>query len=70
MTKVDTILRRGNVVNVLTRSIDRFDIGIKNGRIVIGATDATTIIDLDGSYVSPGFIDAHMHVESTMLPPN
>jgi adenine deaminase len=69
MTKVDTILRGGNVVNVLTRTIDRFDIGIKNGRIVLGAIDATTIIDLDGSYISPGFIDAHMHVESTMLPP-
>ncbi len=69
MTKVDTILRGCKLVNVQSRDIDSIDVGIKDKRIVLGAETAETIIDLDGAYVSPGFIDAHMHVESTMLPP-
>ncbi|MBL6997693.1 MAG: adenine deaminase [Phycisphaerales bacterium] len=69
MTIVDTILRGGKLVNVQARTIDQVDVGIKDGRVILGATDATAIIDLNGSYISPGFIDAHMHVESTMLPP-
>jgi adenine deaminase len=69
MSKVDTILRGGQVVNVQTRTIEQIDIGIANGKVVLGATDAKQVIDLDGAYVAPGFIDAHMHVESTMLPP-
>lgn len=69
MSKVDTILRGGQIINVHTRAIEQIDIGIADGKIVLGATDATQLIDLEGSYVAPGFIDAHMHVESTMLPP-
>tara|TARA_X000001036_G_scaffold78270_1_gene69961 strand:- start:4138 stop:5796 length:1659 start_codon:yes stop_codon:yes gene_type:complete len=69
MTKIDKILRGGNVINVQTRSIDQIDIGIDKGKIVLGATDAHEVIDLKGAFIAPGFIDAHMHVESTMLPP-
>jgi len=66
----DILLRGGRIINVLDRTIDHVDIGIIGNRILLGATTAKTIIDLDGSFVSPGFIDAHMHVESTMLPPS
>ncbi len=69
MKKVDTLLRGGQVINVRNRSIEHIDIGILDGKIVLGATEAETIIDVNGSYIAPGFIDAHMHVESTMLPP-
>jgi adenine deaminase len=70
MSKVDTLLRGGRVINVQSRSIEVVDIGISNGRIVLGASDAHCIVDVNGAFVSPGFIDAHMHVESTMLPPS
>ena len=69
MTIVDTILRGGKVINVQTRSIEYIDVGIKDGIIVFDATEAQEIIDVNGAYIAPGFIDAHMHVESTMLPP-
>ena len=70
MSQADFILRGGQVINVCTRSIETIDIGILGGRITFDATDAKVILELDGAYVSPGFIDAHMHVESTMLPPS
>jgi adenine deaminase len=69
MTTVDTILRGGKIINVLTRSVESIDVGIKDGKIVLGATKAQEVIDVNGAFVAPGFIDAHMHVESTMLPP-
>ncbi len=70
MTEVDTILRGGQIVNVQTRSINAMDIGIKDGLFVLQPSSAKTIIELNGAFVAPGFIDAHMHVESTMLPPS
>ena len=69
MKIADTILRGGKVINVKTRSIEHIDIGILNGKIILAATDAKSVIQVDGSFIAPGFIDAHMHVESTMLPP-
>ena len=69
MSTVDTILRGGQVVNVQSRSIEKMDVGIMGGKLVLNATDASTIINVEGAYIAPGFIDAHMHVESTMLPP-
>ncbi len=60
------------VVNVFSLTIDQANIAIRNGRIAgIGPyTNAHNTIDLKGSFVAPGFIDAHMHVESTFLPPS
>ncbi|HIN09099.1 MAG TPA: adenine deaminase, partial [Phycisphaerales bacterium] len=66
----DILLQGGRVIDVESRSVDKIDIGIVGDRIVLGAVDGKKIIDLEDAYVSPGFIDAHMHVESTMLPPS
>ncbi len=60
----------GRVINVTTRSIEQTNVGIVEDRLVVGAVDGREVIDLEGAFVSPGFIDAHMHVESTMLPPS
>jgi adenine deaminase len=64
-------LRGGRVVNVFTREIIPGDVTIHNGRIAcVGPQrDAAEIIDADGLTVLPGFIDAHMHIESTMTRP-
>ena len=69
MTAVDVILRGGQVVNVQSRTIDRIDVGIKDDKFFFGAMESQNLIDVNGAYLAPGFIDAHMHVESTMLPP-
>lgn len=67
----DLILRNGNVVNVFTREIENQPIAVFGGRIASVGVDceARDEVDLDDAYVAPGLIDAHMHVESTMLLP-
>jgi adenine deaminase len=72
----DTLILSASVVNVLTREVLEEDIALKNGRIA--AVDegldklkgkATRIVNADGMYAVPGFIDAHLHIESSMLSP-
>ena len=46
------------------------DIAIAQTRIVgLGDYEADEVIDLEGSYVAPGLIDAHVHIESSLVPP-
>lgn len=70
----DLVIRNARVVNVHTREIlDHAGIAIAGKRIAyVGACDHligenTQVIDAQHDYVLPGFIDAHMHVESSML---
>lgn len=69
-----TLLKNGNVINVFTEEIEKTDVLIENGKIIgVGNyTDETAenIIDLTGKFVCPGFIDGHIHIESTMLTPS
>ena len=69
----DTVLIKGSVVNVITREIYKADIAIK-GKYILLVGDCrdligpkTMVIDVEGRYLSPGFIDSHMHFESSML---
>ncbi len=69
----DMVLHNGKVVNVLTREIYDADIAIR-GKYILLVGDSkdligpkTTVIDVSGKYLSPGFIDSHMHFESSML---
>ncbi|AQY51499.1 adenine deaminase [Listeria weihenstephanensis FSL R9-0317] len=68
----DVIIKNGRIVNVFSGEIMEGDIAIKSGYIVgIGDFDeAAEIIDAKGQYIVPGFIDAHVHVESAMVPPS
>lgn len=74
-TKVhaDTVLTNGKVVNVLTREIYKADLAIKDKYVLLVGDckdligPETTVIDVEGRYLSPGFIDSHMHFESSML---
>lgn len=70
----DTVIRGGKLVNVCTAEIQEgVDIAITEGRIaLVGDASAcigehTEIIDATGQYVSPGFLDGHIHIESSML---
>lgn len=69
-TKADIVLKNGAFVNTLTGKTERGDIAITADRIVgIGAYEGRTEIDVSGKYVLPGYIDGHVHIESSMLSP-
>ena len=64
----DTVVRGGRVLCVFTREWLDADVAIVDGVIAgIGEYDGTEVIDATGRYVVPGFIDAHMHLESVKL---
>ncbi|WP_195604235.1 adenine deaminase [Clostridium tyrobutyricum] len=69
--KADIVLKGGNVVNVFTEEIIKEDVAIVEDTIVgVGDYEGKREIDCTGKYIVPGFIDAHMHIESTMVMPN
>jgi adenine deaminase len=64
----DLVLKNARVVNVISHEINEGDIAIAGERIAgIGVYQAEKTIDLKGRYVCPGFIDAHVHIESSLL---
>lgn len=71
----DVIVRNGRLVNVHTGEImPGTDLVIAEGRIVrftdtgeVSAGEATEEIDADGQYLAPGFLDTHVHYESSMV---
>lgn len=67
------LLYGGTVVNVFTGELERADVLIEDERIIgVGAytaQDADEAVCVEGKYVCPGFIDGHIHIESTMLTP-
>lgn len=64
------VLKNGKIVNVFSHEIVEADIAIHNGKIVgIGSYEGIEEIDLEGKFVSPGFIDSHVHIESSMVTP-
>ena len=67
----DLVIRGGSVFNVFTGETERADVAVADGVIVgIGrGYAAKTEYDAAGKVLLPGFTDAHMHVESTMLTP-
>lgn len=76
---MDTVIRNVNLINVFTAEIYTADIGIKDN--VFGAVaryekgqplfkiDGKYEIDAAGMYAAPGFIDCHVHIESSMMTP-
>jgi adenine deaminase len=67
----DIVLSGGLIVNVFTGELQRGDLGISSGRIVgVGAYKAAETIDVSGKYLSPGFIESHIHIESSGLVPS
>lgn len=69
--KADLVIKNAKVVNVLSEEIYDADIAICDGIIAGVATGYTgeKEIDVKGAYVSPSFIDGHVHIESSMLMP-
>ena len=68
----DIVIKNVNVVNVLSEEIYKADVAIKDG-IIAGVGDnynGEKEIDASGKYLSPSFIDGHVHIESSMLLPS
>lgn len=67
----DLLLRGGRLLNLLSGTIEDADIAIFGERIAgIGpGYRARQTVDLNGAYVSPGLIDAHVHIESSLCTP-
>ena len=66
----ELVLKDAKIVNVFTEEIIRGDIAIQDGMIVgIGSFHGKEERNLSGKYVCPGFIDSHLHLESTLVTP-
>ena len=66
---VDLVLRNARIVNVFSAEVYESDVAISRSRIVgLGpGYEGKKQIDLAGAYLAPGFIDAHVHIESSMI---
>ena len=71
LEKADLVIKNANIVNVLSEEIHKGDIAICDGVIAgIGENySGEKEIDINGAYVTPSFIDGHVHLESTMMLP-
>ncbi len=74
----DLIIRNGRLVNVNTLRIqDGIDVAVRHGFIAlvgdashVKADENTRVVDAHGRFLAPGFIDSHMHIESSMVDPH
>ena len=68
--RADLVLKNARVVNVFTKEIEEGDVAICDGFVAgIGQYQGEKEIDLQGKIVCPGFIDGHIHIESSMISP-
>lgn len=68
--KADVVLKNGKVLNVFTEEVITADVAICGDTIVgVGDYEGEREIDCTGKYLVPGFLDAHMHIESGMVAP-
>src|SRR6266446_8039224 len=64
----DLVLAGGKVLSVFTKEWLEVDVAIKDGHVVgLGSYQGRERMDVAGRYLVPGFIDAHMHIESSKL---
>ena len=68
--KADLVLKNATYVNVFSGELDTCDIAVAEGLIVgMGSYAGFTEVDMTGKIVCPGFIDAHIHLESSLVTP-
>lgn len=75
-SKADIVLKNCNLVNVYSREIiSKIQVAIKKDRIAYVGLDAshtigekTGVIDLQNKYITPGFVDSHIHIDQYVLP--
>lgn len=68
--KAELVLKDAFIINVFTQTIEKKDVAINDDVIVgIGKYEGKQEIDCKGLFVVPGFIDSHVHIESSMVTP-
>ena len=68
--KADLVLKNATYVNVFSNELCQGDIAVAEGLIVgMGEYSGTTEVDVSGKIVLPGFVDAHIHLESSLVSP-
>ncbi len=66
----DVVIKNCKVVNVYSGEITEGDIAISDGYIAgVGAYEGKEVVDAKGGFAVPGFIDSHIHIESSYLSP-
>lgn len=66
----DVVIKNCKIVNVFSGKIVEGDIALCGGQIAgIGQYDGEKVIDAQGRYAAPGFIDSHIHIESSYVSP-
>ena len=69
-SKASLVLKHARVVNVFTETLAEADVAIEGGFIVgVGSYDGAEEVDLGGMILCPGFMDGHIHLESSMVSP-
>jgi adenine deaminase len=71
LARADLVLKGGRIFDLVTGELTRSDVAIANDRIVGTHGDYRGAVEIDvaGKVVVPGFIDAHLHVESSLVTP-
>lgn len=69
--EAELVLKNGKYLDVKTRTFIKGDIGVKNGKIIEINNNLRGIeeVDISGKYIVPGFIDGHIHLESSIISP-
>ena len=68
--KADLVLKNATYVNVFSNELCHGDIAVAEGLIVgMGEYSGNTEVDMGGKIVLPGFVDAHIHLESSLVSP-
>jgi adenine deaminase len=67
---VDLLLKNAQLVNVFSGEVHQADIAVYDGLVLgFGDYQARQVVDLEGKFICPGFLDAHVHLESSMVQP-
>ena len=70
METYELVFKNGKIVDVKNQKIFEADLAVENGKICeIGILSGKKEIDCKGKYLCPGFIDSHVHIESSMATP-
>lgn len=66
----ELLLRNARLVDVFAAAVREADVAVHRGVVAgLGKYEAESVVDLEGRYLAPGFMDGHLHIESTMLIP-
>lgn len=68
--KAELVLKGARVVNVFSEELEEADVAVNDGCIVgLGTYEGETEVDVSGKIICPGFLDGHIHLESSMVAP-